>query len=270
MRSARFVSLFVLITLARSATAQQATAPAPQAPVSAPQATALLQQALAALSGGQSISDVTLSGTAQYIAGSDEESGTAVLKAIAAGASSVSLSLSSGARSETQNSSIVPPSGAWAGPDGVSHTIAYHNLLTCPAWFFPAFTIAQGPSGSGYVTTYIGPETRNGQPVQHVSLSQPSLFPSVSGGPSSAHLTQIDLFLDATTFLPSAVAFNIHPDNNALLDIPVEVTFSSYTAVSGAQVPFHIQKYINNSLALDLQLQNATFNSGLTVNSFAL
>jgi hypothetical protein len=270
MRSARFVSLLVLITFARLTMAQQATATAPQATTSAPQATALLQQALAALSGRHPISDVTLTGTAQYIAGSDEESGTAVLKAVSAGASSVSLNLSSGNRSEIQNCSTMPPAGAWSGPDGVSHTIAYHNLLTGPAWFFPAFNIAQGLSGSGYVTTYIGPETRNGQAVQHVSFSQPSLFPSVSGGPSSAHLTQIDLFLDATTFLPSAVAFNIHPDNNALLDIPVEVTFSSYTGVSGAQVPFHIQKYINNSLALDLQFNSALLNSGLSPSIFTV
>jgi hypothetical protein len=62
MRSARFVSLLVLITFARSATAQQATA-------SAPQAAALLQQAMTALSGGRSITDVTVSATARRIAG---------------------------------------------------------------------------------------------------------------------------------------------------------------------------------------------------------
>jgi len=270
MRSGRFVSLLVLITFARSATAQQATASAPQTTVSAPQATALLQQALAALSGGQSISDVTLSGTAQYIAGPDEELGTAVLKAIAAGASSVNLSLPSGTRIEIQNCSTMPPSGTWSGPDGLSHPIAFHNLLTGPAWFFPAFTVAQGLSSSGYVASYIGSETRNGQAVQHVSLSQASLLPNLPGGPSSTHLSQVDFFLDSTTFLPAAITFNIHPDNNLLLDIPVEIDFSHYASVSGAEVPYHIQKYINNSLALDLQLQNATFNSGLTVGSFSL
>jgi hypothetical protein len=224
---------------------------------------------LAALSGGTSITDVTLSGAAQRIAGSDDESGTTVLKAIAVGASSVNLSLPSGTRVEIQNCSTAPPTGTWSGPDGISHTIAYHNLLTGPAWFFPAFTISQGLSASGYVATYIGAETRNGQAVQHVSLSQPSLFPNSSGGPSPGHMSQVDFFLDSTTFLPAAITFNIHPDNNLLLDIPVEINFSGYTAVSGAQVPYHIQKYINNTLTLDLQLQNATFNSGLTVGSFS-
>jgi hypothetical protein len=263
MRSARFVSLLVLISFARSATAQQATS-------SATQANAFFQQALTALSGGNPISDVTLTGTAQRIAGSDNESGTTVLKAIAAGASSINMSLPSGTRMEVQNCSSAPPTGTWSGPDGISHAIAYHNLLTGPAWFFPAFTIAQGLADSGYVATYIGPETRNGQAVQHVSLSQPPLIPSTPGGPSPGHLSQVDFFLDSTTFLPAAITFNVHPDNNLLLDIPVEINFSSYTAVNGAQVPYHIQKYINNTLTLDLQLQNATFNSGLTVGSFSL
>jgi hypothetical protein len=61
MRSARFVSLLVLLVFARSSTAQQATA-------SSPQATALLQQSLAALTGGHHLTDVTLSGTARRVA----------------------------------------------------------------------------------------------------------------------------------------------------------------------------------------------------------
>jgi hypothetical protein len=264
MRCTRaYAVAFLCFNLASFAVCQQTSS-------SATQATQLLQQSLAALVGSQTVTDISLSGSARRIAGSDDESGSAVLKALASGASRMDLSLPSGTRSEIQNCSTAPPTGAWSGPDGVSHTIAYHNLVTGQAWFFPAFTIAQELSASGYVATYIGPETRNGQAVQHVSLSQPPLFPNIPGGPSPAHLSQVDFFLDSATFLPAAITFNIHPDNNLLLDIPVEIDFSGYNSVSGAHVPYHIQKYINNSLALDLQLQSATFNSGLTVNSFSL
>jgi len=164
MRSSRFVFLLVLLTFAKSALAQQVTAPSPQA-------TALLQQALIALGGGHPLTDVTLSGTARRIAGSDDESGTAVLKALAAGASRMDLTLPGGNRSEVLNTSSTEPAGAWSGPDGVSHAIAFHNLLTGPAWFFPAFPISSGLS-AGYLATYIGHETRNGQPVEHL-MRQP-------------------------------------------------------------------------------------------------
>lgn len=121
MRSCRFVFLLVLLTFAKSVLAQQATAPAPQA-------TALLQQALTALSGGHPLTDVTLSGTAERIAGSDDESGTVVVKALAGTGSRVDCTLPSGTRSEIRNTSSVPNMGSWSGPDGVSHPIVDHNL----------------------------------------------------------------------------------------------------------------------------------------------
>jgi hypothetical protein len=263
MRSFRFVPLLVLIAFAKSATAQQAATPSPQA-------TALLQQALTALSGGHSLADVTLSGAARRIAGSDDESGTAVLKARAAGEGRMDLTLPGGNRSEVlSTSSSAEPAGVWSGTDGVSHPIVYHNLLSPPAWFFPAFTVARGLS-AGYVANYIGPETRSGRAVVHLAVSQVSTIAVPSYGPSFAHLSQIDFFLDATTFLPAAITFNIHPDDNALLDVPVEIGFSSYTPVSGSQVPFHIQKYINNTLTLDLQFESASLNSGLSAATFTV
>lgn len=261
------VAAALLFSFPNLAAAQQTAAPAP---ASSTQATTLLAQSAAALTGAARISDVTLSGTVERIAGSDDETGTAVLKTIAAGAISITLSLPSGTRSEVENCSTATPAGAWSGPDGVPHAIASHNLFTGPAWFFPAFTVAQGLSASGYVATYVGAETHNGQAVQHVSLSQPSLLPNIPSAVSSEHLTQVDLYLDSTTLLPAAVDFNTHPDNNALLDIPIEIRFSNYTPVSGVQVPFHVQKYLNNTLVLDFQANSVTFNSGLTASSFSL
>jgi hypothetical protein len=93
MRSARFVSLLVLLVSAESVTAQQAT-------TSSPQSTVLLQKSLAALTGGRPLTDVTLSGAARRIAGSDDESGTVILKALEAGASRMDLTLPGGNRSE--------------------------------------------------------------------------------------------------------------------------------------------------------------------------
>ncbi len=264
--------LFILVLFAQFTFAQQTT-------TSSPQAVSILQNSLAALTGGQSVTDVTLTGTARRIAGSDDESGSATLKALASGAARADLSLSSGSRSEIENLNVVAglqtgavsspaPAGSWSGPDGVSHAVAFHNLLNERSWFFPAFAIGRRLANSNYVATYIGHETRNGQPVEHVSVSQTAPFADASGATLVAHLSQVDFFLDSTTFLPAAIAFNIHPDNNALLDIPVEVDFSGYQAVSGRQIPFHIQKFLNNSLLLDLQIQNATLNSGLSATLF--
>jgi hypothetical protein len=255
------ISLFFLVSFCLSA---QQTA------TSNPQASQLLQRSLSALAGNQTLTDVTLTGTARRIAGSDDESGTATLKALASGASRIDLSLPSGQRSEILNASLTPPAGSWSGPDGVSHAIAFHNLLTGPAWFFPAFAIAPGLSAPGCIATYIGHETRNGQGVEHVSVSQTSPFGASSKGLSFQHLSQVDFFLDSTTLLPAAIVFNVHPDDNALLDIPVEVRLSDYRSINGAQIPFHIQKFLNNSLILNFQAQTVTANSGLSPSAFVV
>ena len=264
MRVARFVfSVSISIFLSVSVAAQQTA-------TSSPQALQLLRRSAAALSGGQSLTNVTLSGTARRIAGSDDDTGTAVFKALASGASRVDLSLSSGQRTEIHDLSKAEPAGAWSGPDRVSHSIALHNLFSEPAWFFPAFAIVRRLSGPAYVVIYVGQETHEGQMVEHVSVSQTPARPNRRSGVSFGHLTQIDFFLDPNTLLPVAIAFNTHPDDNALVDIPFEVRFSDYRPLSGAQVPFHVQKYLNNTLILDFQADAVTFNAGLSAADFNL
>jgi hypothetical protein len=278
--------------------AQQTTSTSPAA-TSDPQAIALLQKSLAAMTGGATITDVTLTGSARRIAGSDDETGTATLEATSAGDSRVELDFASGNRIEIRNHSALPlpgslppgvsataaqtaqPVGQWIGPDGVSHGMAAHNIMTDAAWFFPALTFENILGSQKYALTYLGQETHNGATVLHVRATGqfPQLSTSVSSGhqppgPPLAeimqHLSQMDLYFDPNSLLPVALDFTQHPDSNALVDIAVEIRFSEYQATSGATVPTHVQKYLNNGLALDLQFSNATLNSGLSTSTFAL
>jgi len=264
MRVARFVlSLSVSFLVSISLAAQQTA-------TSSPQALQLLQRSLSSLASGQFISDVTLTGTARRIAGSDDDTGSAVLKAISGGGSRAELSLPSGKWSEILSTSPAQPFGSWTGPDGVSHEMAFHNLLAGSSWFFPTFPVAKGLSPTGYVAAYVGREARNGLAVEHLSVSQTLPVSANSGGTSFQHLSQVDFFLDSTTLLPSSISFNIHPDDNALLDIPIEVRFSDYRSVNGAQISFHIQKFLNNGLVFDFQAQSVTLNSGLSASAFSV
>jgi len=80
----------------------------------------------------------------------------------------------------------------------------------------------------------------------------------------------MEVYLDASTSLPLSVSFNTHPDNNAGRDFPVVIAFSGYQSVNGAQIPFHVQKYLNRALILDLQIQKADLNTGLAAGSFTI
>jgi hypothetical protein len=263
MRVARlFLSVSISFLLSFCLSAQQTV-------TSSPQALTFLQRSLSGLAGGQALTDVILSGTAHRIAGSDDETGTVTVKALATGAMRMDFSLPSGPRSEVRANSADGPSGDWSGPDGVSHSIALHNLSTDWGWF-PAFTLSNLNSSPNTVVTYIGQETRDGHPVQHLSVKQQ--FPSQKGNVASLmeHLSQIDIYLEGLTALPVSLVYNIHPDNDAGLDIPVELDFSDYRFVNGAQIPFRVQKSINHSLSLDLQFQNVTTNTGLSASAFSL
>ena len=162
---------------------------------SSTQATTLLARSLTALTGQAALTDVTLSGTARRIAGSDDDTGTAVFKALASGAGRTELSLSSGQRSEFCALSTPTPSGAWSGPDRISHPIVLHNLVPESAWFFPLFAIAPRLSTSGYVATYIGHEEYNGQAVEHIFVTEASSTRSSASSPLLQHLAQVDFFL---------------------------------------------------------------------------
>src|SRR5229473_3452169 len=154
---------------------------AQQTATTSAQGVVLLQQALGALAGTTSLADVTLTGTAQ--------------------------------RSEARTNSNNVPAGTWTGPDGKAHPQSQHNLMTDSSWFFPALTVGRLVSSQNSSVLLVGPETRNGLSVVHLTVSQ--RFPDMPDDIASLlqHLSQVDVFLDSPTQLPVALAFNQHPDN---------------------------------------------------------
>lgn len=241
-----------------------------QAPfgASAPSGRQLLIQALHALSPNISTSDVTLNGSVHYTAGSVDENGTATLRALVTGAGRLDLDLPSGKRTEIRNLTGTQPTGEWIDPEGVHHAIMFHNLFTEPAWFSPVAAVARVLTTPQLVSTLVGTETIDSQTVQHISISR-TPTDSDATAKAFAQLSRIDLYLDFSTLLPQRLSFDIHPDNDAGSNIPVVIQFSDYRLVSGSQIPFRIQRYINNTaLELDLQMESATVNTGVSDSTF--
>jgi hypothetical protein len=234
-----------------------------------PTAVMLAARSVALLSGGRQIADVTLTGNATRVAGSDTGSGTATLKALGTSSSRIDLSLSDGTFSEVRTFPNGVPEGRWLAPNGSYNRMVMHNCFTDAAWFFPALTVLSQASNPNLSITYVGPGTKNGIAVEHLQFAHSSGAQVPGFGDPLLTLSAINVYLDSSSLLPVAFAFDTHPDNNALLNIPVEVYFSNYQAVNGAQVPFHIQKFLNGSLFLDLTIQSAALNSGLTVSAFS-
>jgi hypothetical protein len=256
------LSLAAFILIAPVAFSQSNPTPT----TSDPQAVTLASQAFAALIGNARINDVTLTGTGTRTAGSDVESGDVTLKALGIGEARLDLIVAGGTRSEIRNlNSNSTPQGFWIGLDGSVHSIANHNCFTDAAWFFPAFSVLSQRLNPNLVATYVGQETRNGAAVQHLRF----LVQNGDQTGFSQQLSAEDIYLDASSYLPVALAFNVHPDENAGANIPVEVYFSNYQTVNGVQVPFHIQQLLNGTLLFDLTIQKVILNSGLSDAAFS-
>jgi hypothetical protein len=221
----------------------------------------VLSNAASAFSQGKAVNTVTLNATANWIAGSDNETGTATLIASADGSYSIQLQLAQSSRTEAQTSFASGQSCTWSGTDGVSHAVAPHNCMGSMASFLPELALfgAQQPVS---ITTVLVGTTASGT-SQLIDLRQqrtPATALSGNANALFAHLSTVDLYLDSTTYLPTALAFNIHPDDNSASDIPVQILFTNYTTVNGVSLPFHIQRYVNGSLNLDLVVTQASAN----------
>lgn len=258
MSLARSCSILVVLIPFSVAVAANAQGP----PASDPQAAAIAAQSMAALTGGNQISDITLSGNVTLIAGSDNETGTVTLKALGTGESRMDLTLTGGSRREIRDASA-GAAGQWTDVNGNTHDFAFHNCLTDPVWFFPALTSLS--AGSNVVLSYVGAETWwNGTPVQH-------LHSYVYDGSSlTPQLSAMDFYLDSSTLLPVAIIFDAHPDDDSSSDIPIEIDFSSYQTIGGVLVPGRIQRYLNRELTLDITVSGAALNTGLPLSTFAL
>jgi hypothetical protein len=244
------------------------TAAFPQGqPASDPQALAYAGQSIAALNGGSTISDVTLTGSGTWYGGSTDP-GTATLRALGTGESRMDLALTSGPRTEIRDAQTGVPLGQWMAPNNASGNFAFQNCLTDPVWFFPALgSLLAGP---GVVLSYIGQESRNGASVQHIQSYVYQANQSPGAGPSSQQLSTMDFYLDAGTFLPVSIVYNAHPDNDASTNLSTEVDFSNYQKVNGVTVPMHIQRYLQGNLLVDVAISSASFNTGLSLSDFAV
>ncbi len=258
---ARLALLFFMIALISAPTNAQTTAP-----VRDPQALNLISSSLAAMTGGAALNDVTLKANVSYAAGSDVEKGTAILVGHVNQESNMQLTLSGGIRQEIRNG----PAGVWSGPDATVHSISTHNCFTDATWFFPALTLEAIANNPQVSVSYLGPDSSKGVTflVLEVALVPPGQSASVFAPFQS--LSTMEIYFDPKLLLPVVLDFYTHPDVDATRDLCVEILFGNYQNSNGWLAPFHIQKYFQTSLLLDLTVTNVLVNSGVPDSTFTL
>lgn len=226
-------------------------------------ATPLLNQLSAAFSGGQAIQQIQLAGNATLYAGSLEDSGTVTLSASTNGSSEMQMRLmTAGSKTESQSGIGTSASCQWSGADGVIHRSVLENCARPLLWFLPAISLQPPLIMSGVTAADLGSE-----PVGNGTTNLRHLRTQLSfSGPPPSEITSLtefsseDLGLDPTTLLPSVLSFIVQPDVNIPSHVSIEIHYSQYQNVNGVQIPFHIQRFVNGSLQLDVLVNSVHIN----------
>ncbi len=227
----------------------------------------LAQQSYLTLSGGTSITDITISGQSTYAAGS--ETGRGQISIQTKGVSMSKVTDSATSVSEIRNDSQGFPSGEWVDGSGAVHLLATHNCWIPAGWILPQ-NLIQSTLRSDEALSYIGRVSINGMAADQLHLYRRVSTESPAGSVFIAHLSGLDLFLDPVTHVPIAAKFALHPDTDPTLDIPVEIRFSAYRSIEGVFLPSLIQKYFNGNLEFDLNVEAVGVNTGIPDSTFLL
>lgn len=201
------------------------------------------------------VSTVQMTGSATWSYGSDQQTGSVTLQASSQGQGRMVLQLSAGTRVETQNPFMdAQRQCTWTSFDGTLHNSADHQCWLDTIWFLPQITMQPGagaPDDSLSAAT-----SPDGRSFRFHHERHPVNVSDQKTRKLLVHLSTVDLDVDPATGLATSLFFAAHPDNDAGMDLPVEIRFSAYSTFGAVTVPTRIQKYINNSLVLDIQISN--------------
>ena len=226
-----------------------------------------LVTSLSLISGGQSISDMTLSATVVRPAFTSAALPTTI-EIKGTSLSKLWIPSSADLRTEVAGTLDSLPACAWTSADGSSHPIPFENCAI-PGWFLPQFGPLARVADDSTSVRYVGRETKLGEAVDHYSITVALPFPSSQQSTTVIPISS-DIYLDSSTNIPVGLRYFAHPNSDLLVNLPVEVRYSDYRLVNGAMVPFKIVKLINGAVLMDISVNSASMNTGIVDTEFSV
>jgi hypothetical protein len=220
----------------------------------------LISQAHSAFSEKKPVNSVQMTGNAKWYGGGDPMEGTATLSASIDGSSSMTLDLQGANRTETTSTLQEGRVCTWSGADGKQHTAASSNCYTAVPWFLPQIETQVTGIPAVLGADYKGKQGA-GANAQYMLRHQ-----AIIGSPQTAmDVTTVlqdwsttDLALDTATFLPCSLSFAVHPDNDSSVSLNEKILYSDYRTAAHVTLPYHIERYVNGTLQLDITIQQAS------------
>jgi hypothetical protein len=263
MRRSLAVAVFLILAAFPLALCARQAPPATP-PAQDPHAVAVLRQSLAAL-GAQavaSIQDTVIHATTTPAPNTGGESGAVTITT--KGARLIRFDGSGGAK----NSSIIFNMGrefrsadkGWLAAPGANSN--HKRIEHLPALLL-AYEIVRGDLSA----TYVGEETIAAHTVHHIRLARVSQRGDAMDAILTG-ITQLEVYIDAQTFLVTKIAFPQLSEIDWRISFPVEIYYDQYQTVNGIAVPYHQRYFFNGQSVHELQITSVAVNQGTPDSTF--
>jgi hypothetical protein len=247
------VCLCLLLPL--SSAAQQ---PSPQRD---PQALSVAMQAYNAL-GGAMPGDSRAVGTYARTIGSSADSGTIEILTRSSNQTSEKLT------SFGKTSQLVYSRGyaSQLDQDSVTQFVLEKSLASSSA-IFSLPLIANGLQDPNSTVQFVGTETVNGVPANHIRVCPSSPDQNFT---DIVSLGTKDIWVAIDSGLPLEVSYQVLEGQGSTAAVPVTMFFSQYQAVSGVKYPFHVEEFSNGTPYMAITITSVAFGVGLRDQDFPL
>ena len=205
--------------------------------------------------------DSSATGTVTVVEGSTIQSGSIQILTLGASQTSETLTLRDGQRTVIYSNGDAKEI---TGSESANPPLELIVSEQCPDFPLPLLLSALNNPDDAF--RYIGQETLNGSSVQHVQFW--NSFASKPRLQKLAPFSLKDIWFDASSSLPLKLSYSRRAGGGLIPSIPVEVSFSNYTKVSGVLYSFQINKSFNGTPWETITIQSVSFNTGLTDAQF--
>ncbi len=214
----------------------------------------------------RSIKDYTANGTITYFFGTQESTGSLLIKARGTSQFLLEAQLPEG----TKRYTVSHGKGKAIDVDGGTTVIPYHNAIKAEIPVLPQLYMSRALE-EGTNTSYIGLDsTEGGRQNDKVRLEPHGLV----GGPEDKIISKLlerNVAIDSTTHQISKIEQKIHPIQSFTRELDQEFFFSDYKLLNGnLLVPTTIEERISGSKIVRIHIEAVSINAGLSDADFSV
>jgi len=229
-----------------------------------PQAVTIVSQVLAATGGPTAIAaitDFTAKGTVTYY-WAESAQGAVTIRGRGLHQFRLDASLADGQHSWLINGSTTFKKN----PNGSTSPLPSQNTVNVASATFPLLRLLSAFQDTATSISDGGVVTRDGQQVRDIIVQKNFPLGRDPGGALSK-ITKAHIFIDTTTMTVESIEDSAYAINGPG-EYSHEMQFSGYEAINGVLVPLTITEFIAGQKIMMVQLNQVTFNTGLSDADF--